>query len=721
MPASADETLDALAAGTHSDPFGVLGLCQGPLGTFVRTIQPGAGGVTLLCGTGLELPMTRVHPAGIFESEPVEVASYRLRVDWGISSQEIDDPYRYGPLLGDDEIRSLAEGRMLLLAECLGAIPAAIDGAEGVRFAVWAPNARRVSVVGAFNGWDGRRHPMRFRHDAGVWELFIPELSAGTLYKFEILQKSGEIHQKSDPVARQVEGPPATASIVAPAAAFRWRDGAWCAAREALSDGPLSIYEVHAPSWRRHADGRPLLWRELADTLIPYARDLGFTHIEFLPLTAHPFGGSWGYQPLSQFAPIPALGTPEELADFVDRCHAAGLGVILDWVPGHFPTDAHGLVRFDGTALYEHEDPREGFHQDWNTLIYNLGRNEVKNFLIASALFWLETFHFDGLRVDAVASMLYRDYSRRPGEWIPNRHGGRENLEAVAFLRELSAAVAENAPGAMLIAEESTAWPGVSRPVGQGGLGFTHKWNMGWMHDTLRYIEHDPVHRKFCHHDMTFGLVYAFSERFVLPISHDEVVHGKRSLFGKMPGDTWQRLANLRLYFAFMWTQPGKKLLFMGQEFGQSAEWNHDTELNWLEAARPEHAALRLLLRDLNHLYRDEPSLSCTDFDPEGFRWVVEDDADQSVLAWLRHVRHDRNILLVACNFTPVPRERYRVGVPLAGRWREVLNTDAVEYGGSGLGNLGAIDSDDHPAHGFAQSLSLTLPPLGALILRSEI
>ncbi|GAN74499.1 glycogen branching enzyme [Acidiphilium multivorum AIU301] len=720
MPASADETLDALAAGTHSDPFSVLGPCHGPHGTFVRTLQPGASGVTLLCGTGLELPMTRVHAGGIFESAPVEAASYRLRIDWGGSSQEIDDPYRYGPLLGRDEIRDLAEGRKLRLAECLGAIPVAIGGVEGVRFAVWAPNARRVSVIGSFNNWDGRRHPMRFRHDAGVWEIFIPELSAGVLYKYEILQHSGEVQQKSDPVARQVEGPPATASIVAPVPAFRWRDGAWCAAREARADRPLSIYEVHAPSWRRHPDGRPLLWRELADTLIPYVRDLGFTHIEFLPLTAHPFGGSWGYQPLSQFAPLPALGTPEELADFVDRCHAAGLGVILDWVPGHFPTDAHGLVRFDGTALYEHEDPREGFHQDWNTLIYNLGRTEVRNFLIASAVFWLETFHIDGLRVDAVASMLYRDYSRQPGEWIPNRHGGRENLEAVAFLRELSAAIAEDVPGAMLIAEESTAWPGVSHPVEQGGLGFTHKWNMGWMHDTLRYVGHDPVHRKFSHHDMTFGLVYAFSERFVLPISHDEVVHGKRSLLGKMPGDAWQRLANLRLYLAFMWTQPGKKLLFMGQEFGQSAEWNHDAELNWPEAATPEHAALRLLLRDLNHLYRDAPSLSCTDFDPGGFRWVVEDDADQSVFAWLRHVGNDPNALLVLCNFTPVPRERYRVGVPLPGRWREVLNTDAVEYGGSGLGNLGGIDSDDRPAHGFAQSLSLTLPPLAALILRAE-
>ncbi|MHB1304213.1 MAG: 1,4-alpha-glucan branching protein GlgB [Acidiphilium sp.] len=716
MPTLDEPARTALAEGRHGDPFAVLGPHHEGDGQIVRTLQPGARGVELLPASGQPIAMQRIHDDGLFEAKAPQ-GLYRLRVDWGGAVRDIDDPYRFPPLLSDYDLYLLGEGRQLRLAETLGAQPVTVEGVAGVRFAVWAPNARRVSVVGPFNNWDGRRHPMRLRHAVGVWELFIPELGSGALYKYEILGEGGVL-LKADPVARQVEGPPATASIVAAIEPFAWNDQAWIEHRRAGTDTPLAVYEVHAASWRRHDDGRSLLWGELADTLIPYAVEHGFTHLEFMPVMAHPFGGSWGYQPLSQFAPMPALGTPAEFAAFVDCCHQAGIGVILDWVPAHFPTDAHGLIRFDGTALYEHEDPREGFHQDWNTLIYNFGRTEVRNFLIASALFWLERYHVDGIRVDAVASMLYRDYSRKEGEWIPNRYGGRENLEAISFLRELAGVIAEFAPGAMLIAEESTAWPGVTQPVEQGGLGFTHKWNMGWMHDTLRYIEQDPVHRRYNHDDMTFGLIYAFSERFVLPISHDEVVYGKRSLIGKMPGDSWQRFANLRAYLAFMWTQPGKKLLFMGQEFGQSTEWNHDGALNWGEAATPAHGGVGLLVRDLNALYRAEPALGHTDFDPDGFRWLIGDDRDQSIFAWLRKTHDPAETILVVCNFTPIPRHEYRVGVPAAGHWVECLNSDAAIYGGSGMGNGGGAETAPTPMHGMEHSLALTLPPLGVLVLR---
>lgn len=713
--------LDALATGHYGDPFAILGPHEFADGVVVRTIQPGAYGVELLTSRDTKsTAMRRIHGAGVFAGNIPFGTSYRLRVDWGGMKQILDDPYRFPSLLGELDLHLLAEGRQLKLADCLGAVPVRIDGVSGVRFAVWAPNARRVSVIGDFNAWDGRRHPMRLLHGAGVWELFIPGIVVGSLYKFEILSHDGVLILKADPIARQFEGPPATAAIVADNAPFSWSDDAWMHGRNPRSDVPLSIYEVHAPSWRRHSDGRLLLWSELADTLIPYVRDLGFTHIEFLPITAHPFGGSWGYQPLSLYAPMPALGTPEEFASFVDRCHAADIGVILDWVPAHFPTDSHGLIRFDGTALYEHEDPREGFHRDWNTLIYNFGRNEVRNFLIASALFWLDRYHIDGIRVDAVASMLYRDYSRAEGEWIPNRSGGRENLEAIGFLKELSSAIAEYAPEAMLIAEESTAWPKVSAPVEDGGLGFTHKWNMGWMHDTLRYIGQDPVHRRYHHNDMTFGTLYAFSERFVLPISHDEVVHEKSSLLGKMPGDEWQRFANLRAYLAFMWTQPGKKLLFMGQEFGQDNEWNHDGQLPWHQADSQLHGGVRRLVRDLNRIYRAEAALSCTDFGQSGFRWVIGDDRGQSVFAWLRQTGRPEEAILVVANFTPVPRHAYRVGVPLSGHWVELLNSDAALYGGSNLGNLGGVDTGAIPCHDQPASLSLILPPLGVLILRRD-
>jgi 1,4-alpha-glucan branching enzyme len=562
---------------------------------------------------------------------------------------------------------------------------------------------------------------MRLHHHAGVWELFIPRLSAGVLYKYELLGPDGALLPlKADPVAGAAEVPPATASIVIDEH-LHWRDVRW---RETLrerqsADAPISVYEVHAPSWMLAAEGGADGWTQLAQRLVPYVQRMGFTHIEFMPIMEHPFGGSWGYQPLGQFAPSARLGPPQAFAALVDRCHEAGIGVILDWVPGHFPTDAHGLARFDGTALYEHADPREGFQQDWNTYIYNLGRNEVRGFLIGSALHWLEHYHADGLRVDAVASMLYRDYSRRDGEWVPNAHGGRENLEAVSFFQDLSRVVSERCPGTVLIAEESTAWPGVTRPAGEGGLGFDYKWNMGWMHDTLRYMQENPVYRRWHHGEITFGLVYAFAERFVLPLSHDEVVYGKGSLIGKMPGDDWQRFANLRAYLAFMWTHPGKKLLFMGGEIAQWREWNHDTGLDWFLLDDPCHAGVQALVRDLNLAYRGLPALHRKDASVDGFRWVVLDDSEHSVFAFLRFGDHGDAPVLVVCNFTPVPRSSYRVGVPCAGDWREHLNTDATIYGGSNMGNGGWVAADQQGSHGLPASLSLTLPPLATIVLQA--
>ena len=722
MPSMLDQgAIAALAEGRHGDPFAVLGPHDTAEGRVVRAVLPGAHDVTLIDSAGATLaPMRSAN--GMFEGTLPAPQPYRLRIDWGGGVQETEDPYSFPPLLGEMDIYLLKEGRQLRLADCLGAKPMQINGVNGVRFAVWAPNARRVSVIGPFNIWDGRRHPMRLRVDAGVWEIFIPHIGAGEIYKYEILTRDGAVIQKADPVARAVEVPPATASIVDDNEDFTWTDEAWRQAHRERSDTtPLAIYEVHAPSWRRHPDGRSYTWSELADSLIPYVTDLGFTHIELLPIMAYPFGGSWGYQPLSQFAPLPAMGKPADFARFIDRCHAAGIGVILDWVPAHFPTDSHGLIRFDGTALYEHEDPREGFHQDWNTLIYNLGRAEVRNFLLASALFWLDRFHADAIRVDAVASMLYRDYSRKAGEWIPNRYGGRENLESISFFRELRGVIDEYAPGALMIAEESTAFPGVTASPADGGLGFTHKWNMGWMHDTLRYIQQDPVNRRYHHDDLTFGLIYAFSEHFVLPISHDEVVHGKYSLLGRMPGDQWQRFANLRIYLAYLWTQPGKKLLFMGCEFGQPTEWNHDRELSWPLLQEPLHRGISDVMRDLNRIYNGEPALHEGDFSPEGFRWVVGDDRAQSVFACLRFdPKRGAPPVLVVYNFTPIPRYGYRIGVPEGGTWREILNTDAAVYGGSNLGNSGGLSAEPEASHGLPYSLNLLLPPLAALVLRWE-
>jgi 1,4-alpha-glucan branching enzyme len=702
------------------DPFSFLGPHAQGDETLVRVWLPGADAVDLLASDGSALGrMQRSDPEGLFELRLPQLQRYRLRIHWPGSVQETEDPYAFGPLLGDTDLYLFAEGNHRQLWRCLGAAPVEHEGVPGVRFAVWAPNARRVSVVGGFNSWDGRRHPMRLRYPAGVWELFIPRLQPGECYKYEILGPHGLLPLRADPMAQSTEMPPATASRVPQAEVFAWQDQQWMSEREQRQapQAPLAIYELHAGSWQWAGDQAPD-WDELGDRLIPYVQDLGFTHIELMPIMEHPFGGSWGYQPLSMFAPTARFGSPQRFAAFVDRCHRAGIGVILDWVPGHFPNDAHGLAEFDGTALYEYAHPFEGFHPDWNTCIYNLGRTEVHGFMLASALYWLNEYHIDGLRVDAVASMLYRDYSREAGQWIPNRHGGRENLEAIEFLQHLNEVVRSEVPGALVIAEESTAWPGVSRPVQQGGLGFSHKWNMGWMNDSLSYIQLDPLYRQHHHHQITFGLHYAFSERFILPISHDEVVHGKRSLLGRMPGDRWQQFANLRLFLALMWSHPGKKLLFMGCEFGQWREWNHDQQLDWYLLQYPEHAAAQALVRELNRLYREEPALHRLDDQDSGFQWLIGDDARNSVFAWLRKGGEGSSPLLVVHNFTPQVLDGYRIGVPAAGRWQVLLNTDEGRWGGSGAGTRGELHSEQMAAHGQSDSLNLQLPPLATLILR---
>ncbi|NKM23265.1 1,4-alpha-glucan branching protein GlgB [Rhizobium laguerreae] len=718
------DALWALIEGRHGDPFSILGPHESGGMTIVRVYLPGAEAVDLIeAASGrVVAPFSIAHPSGLFAAAAASRTGYRLRITWPDAVQITEDPYSFGLLLGELDLHLISEGTHYSLSRTLGAVAMSIDGVSGVRFAVWAPNARRVSVVGDFNAWDGRRNPMRLRQSAGVWELFIPRLAPGERYKFEIVDAEGTcLPQKADPVARASEAAPSTASIVASSTPFRWTDDGWMKGRSRQDrlEGAFSVYEVHVGSWLRdQKDGnRSLDWVELSQRLVPYVSDMGFTHIELLPIMEHPFGGSWGYQPLGLFAPTGRYGTPEDFAYFIDRCHGAGIGVILDWVPAHFPTDVWGLARFDGSALYEHEDPREGFHRDWNTLIYNLGRNEVKGFLIASALEWLERYHIDGLRVDAVASMLYRDYSRNEGEWIPNQYGGRENLEAVEFFKHLNSIIHERCPHAMTIAEESTAWPGVTKPPEQGGLGFDIKWNMGWMHDSLSYIEKDPIYRSYAHGTMTFGMIYAYSERFILPISHDEVVYGKGSLLTKMPGDEWQKFANLRSYLAFMWGHPGKKLLFMGSEVAQPGEWNHDGSVTWDVLDRPQHAGIQRLVKDLNGLYADEPALQFGDFHPEGFEWAAADDAINSVLGMLRYAPDRASSVLVMSNFTPVPRYGYRIGVPQDGVWIERITTDAREYGGSGLVN-GAVSSEPIPAHGRPVSLSLTLPPLATIFLK---
>lgn len=666
-----------------------------------------------------------MHDAGIFGGAVAADArrfAYRLVAETEQGPHEFEDPYRFPPYLGEMDVHLLAEGNHLQSYEKLGAHVVSYEDVPGVAFAVWAPNARRVSVVGDFNAWDGRRHPMRVRHQAGLWEIFLPQLCEGALYKFEILTGDGRLLLKADPYARQAELRPLTASVVRSLPDAPTATAAWSAARQRVNDraSPVSIYEAHLGSWRRKPEegNRPLSYLELADELVPYVKDMGFTHVEFMPISEFPFDGSWGYQPTGLFAPTSRHGRPEDLQALVARFHDAGIGVILDWVPGHFPDDAHGLAHFDGTHLYEHVDPRIGRHKDWDTLVYNYGRREVSNFLISNALYWLDRFGVDGLRCDAVAAMLYRDYSRKAGEWVPNWLGGRENLEAIDFLKRLNAILYDRFPHAATIAEESTDWPMVSRPTYLGGLGFGYKWNMGWMNDTLRYMAHDPVHRKHHHDDLTFGLLYAFSENFVLPLSHDEVVHGKGSLIGKMPGDDWQKFANLRAYFGFMFTHPGKKLLFMGGEFAQWREWSHDESLDWRLLSYAPHAGMQRLVRDLNRLYRSEPSLHRKDCEGGGFRWIDCHDHDNSVISYLRVGDDAGDHTVTICNFTPVVRHGYRIGVPGAAEYREVLNTDSHLYGGSNVGNGGRIGADAIPWHGFAASIAVTLPPLATLILR---
>jgi 1,4-alpha-glucan branching enzyme len=638
---------------------------------------------------------------------------------------ELDDPYRYGRVLSDFDLHLFGEGTHLRAFEKLGAHRIHVGSTIGVHFAVWAPNAARVSVVGDFNGWDGRVHAMRFLSPNGVWEIFVPDLPDGEKYKFEIRTGTGALVKKSDPFGFAFEVPPQSASIVHDISHYEWRDEAWMTARathhEWLAE-PMSIYEVHLGSWARVPEkgARFLTYRELASRLVSYAKEMGFTHIELLPVMEHPFSGSWGYQVLGFFAPTSRFGPPEDFKCFVDACHEAGLGVILDWVPGHFPKDEHGLARFDGTALYEHADPRQGEHQDWGTLIFNYGRNEVRNFLLSNALFWLEEYHIDGLRVDAVASMLYLDYSRKEGAWIPNRFGGRENLEAIGFLQQLNALTHGEHPGSITAAEESTAWPGVSRPVHLGGLGFTYKWNMGWMHDILEYAEKDAIYRRWAHTLVTFSALYMHSENFILPLSHDEVVHGKRGMLEKMPGDPWQQCATLRTLYGYMYGHPGKKLIFMGNEFAERREWNHDHSLEWHVLADPAHAGMRAYVQALNWLYNAEPALHQSDFTPAGFRWIDCNDNENSVVSIVRHARDPGDFVVMIVNFTPVPRAEYRIGVPEAGFYAELLNSDSSIFGGGNVGNGGGVASEPVAAHGFDQSLRLTIPPLGCLLLKKR-
>jgi 1,4-alpha-glucan branching enzyme len=708
----------AIAEGRHGDPFSVLGLHRRPAGWVLAAFVPGADRVAALTGeTAAPVPLEHQH-GGVWAAVLPRKTAYRLHAEGFGTAWDWDDPFRFGPVLGEMDEYLLGEGTHKRLWQVLGAHLVTHEGVAGVHFAVWAPNAERVSVVGDFNIWDGRRHPMRRRGPTGVWEIFVPGLAEGATYKYEIRGPGGVLLPlKADPAGFGAEHPPASASVVRPIRGD-WGDGDWMAGRAARHriDAPVSVYEVHLGSWRRAPGDRRLSYLELADQLVDYAADMGFTHLELMPVSEHPFDGSWGYQPVGLFAPTVRHGTPSEFRAFVGAAHRKGLGVLLDWVPGHFPTDAHGLGRFDGTALYEHADPREGFHQDWNTLIYNYGRTEVQNYLVSNALYWLEEYHVDGLRVDAVASMLYRDYSRAAGQWVPNRDGGRENYEAIAFLQRMNALVYGEVPGIMTVAEESTAFPGVSRPVSHGGLGFGFKWNMGWMNDTLSYMAKDPVHRRWHHHQMTFALHYAWSENYILPISHDEVVHGKGSMLARMPGDGGQKFANLRAFYGFMWAHPGKKLLFMGQDFAQGREWNHAQSLDWHQLEIAEHRGVQALVRDLNRIYRATPALHVNDCRPEGFQWLEANDAEHSVYAWVRRGGPGDPAVVAVVNMTPVER-RWRLGLPAAGAWAEVLNTDAAVYGGGNRGNLGGVVAEAVPWHGQAQSAHVTLPPLSAIYL----
>jgi 1,4-alpha-glucan branching enzyme len=728
------DTMSALSRGEHGDPFAVLGphvvQRRRASAVVVRVFLPQARKITILPTLREERPhrMKQIHPDGLFEAvfpKQLQVFPYRLEVtDQERQTVVVEDPYRFPSTLSDYDLYLLGEGAHYQQYEKLGAHLTELEGVAGVVFAVWAPHARRVSVVGDFNHWDGRVHPMRQHPGNGIWEIFIPGLGIGARYKFEILAHTDEpLALKADPYAFAFElETPRTASVVADLA-YQWGDASWMAerARKNTLDAPIAIYELHLGSWRRVPEegNRFLTYRELAHELVSYLTEMGYTHIELLPVMEHPFYGSWGYQTIGYFAPTRRYGTPADFMYFVDHLHQHGIGVILDWVPAHFPRDPHGLVYFDGTHLYEHADPRKGEHREWGTLIFNYGRNEVANFLIGNALFWLKYYHVDGLRVDAVASMLYLDYARQPGDWVPNEHGGRENLQAVAFLRHLNEVVYRYHPDVMAIAEESTDWPQVSRPTYLGGLGFGFKWNMGWMHDLLDYMAKDPAYRKYHHNNLTFGLLYAWSENFVLPLSHDEVVYGKGSLHRKMPGDDWQKFANLRAFFAFMYGHPGKKLLFMGGEFGQTAEWNHEQSLDWhLLGEGPYHRGLQRLVQDLNRLYRAQPALYQIDYEPAGFQWIDCNDSDQSVVSFLRQAKDPQDRVLFVCNFTPVPRHGYRIGAPAGGYWAELLNTDAEIYGGSNVGNEGGVWTQEESEHGQPYSLVLILPPLATLVLK---
>jgi len=725
---SSDE-LRRLLSGAHHDPHSVLGVHAdhtgaGGVRTVARAYRPGAKSVAVVAG-GTRTALDEVGDGFFAGALPEAPGAYRLEVDYGTGHHAgpllVDDPYRWLPTLGELDLHLLGEGRHERLWQALGAHVRSYETEDGTvagtSFAVWAPNARGVRVCGDFDGWDGRANPMRSLGSSGVWELFVPNLPPGAYYKFRILGQDGNWHEKADPMAFATEVPPATASKVT-VSSHLWTDDDWLARREATEwvSAPMSVYEVHLGSWRPG-----LGYRELATELADYVDAQGFTHIELMPVAEHPFGGSWGYQVTSYYAPTARFGSPDEFRHLVDTLHNRGIGVIMDWVPAHFPKDAWALARFDGTALYEHADPRRGEHPDWGTLVFDFGRSEVRNFLVANALYWIEEFHIDGLRVDAVASMLYLDYSREEGQWLPNVHGGRENLDAVRFLQELNATVYKHHPGAVMIAEESTAWPGVTRPTHLGGLGFGFKWNMGWMHDTLSYVGHDPVYRSYHHNEVTFSLMYAWSENFVLPLSHDEVVHGKGSLWTRMPGDDWNKAAGLRSLLAFMWAHPGKQLLFMGGEFGQIGEWSESRSLDWHLLSEPLHDGLRGLVADLNRTYKQHPALFAADARPEGFSWIDANDSANNVASFLRLDPADPGaVLACVANFAGHPHENYRVGLPKAGRWREVLNTDAQPYGGSGWGNMGGVEATEQPWHGQPASALLQLPPQGVIWLAPE-
>ncbi len=739
QPRKVNRAAEALLQARSHDPFAYLGLHQVPAsnqpasnqpapnqsetkppGWVIRVFAPHLIRVSVFIGTRWQ-PLQRVLSEGLFEWQGLQapVAPYRLQLDDGHLTRESYDPYCFSNPISEHDLYLFGEGRLYQAHRMLGAQPMTLQEVSGVNFAVWAPNAERVSVVGDFNRWDGRAHPMRSLGASGVWQLFVPDLAPGCLYKFEIRNRhNGQVFVKTDPYAQAYELRPSTAARVVATQNYAWGDSVWLERRKQTDwlHAPCNIYEVHAGSWRRHYDGRFYSYRELAEHLVPYVKEMGYTHIELLPLSEHPLDESWGYQATGYFAPTSRFGSPDDLRAFIDACHQADLGVLLDWVPAHFPKDDWALARFDGSALYEHEDPRLGTHQEWGTLIFNYGRHEVKNFLLASAHCWFDQYHFDGIRVDAVASMLYLDYSREQGEWLPNRFGGRENLEAVDFLRELNIMVHEQFPGALTFAEESTAWPMVSRPVYLGGLGFSMKWNMGWMNDTLRYISQDPVHRRYHHQQLTFGQLYAYTENFVLPFSHDEVVHGKLSLLDKMPGDAWQKFANLRLLYTYQITTPGKKLNFMGNEIAQGQEWGVSREVDWWLLERDAHRGVQNCVRDLNRLYRTVPALYELDFTSEGFRWIDCHDTEQSTLSYLRQGR-DGQYVVVALNFTPVPRTDYRLGVPSLGRYREIFNSDSEFYGGSNLGNGLEITAEAKSWMGFPASISLTLPPLAGVVL----